>query len=290
MGIAMSGFGIGGLLVPAVAWSLTTLGWRPTAFISGVFIIMIGFPIAQLFRQRPEQYGYLPDGDTIPGSRLRWRLFAGVPGTQRNVRRRRSRRLHSQGSNADTRVLAAQYGARHGAAHGWRSLPAPGPTHNGERRSHHNGGGRRGVGDDRIQHSGTGGRWIPGGPVQQADVVHHSNADARRCSVDPCLRHHHSASISLRGSARYGLGIARANDDHHTRGLLRTRLLCDHHGVLITGSYGGNDGRTTLRGLHGRHIRRISHPLCNHRRAHGHQGRSSLPWPAHPGFRNAFAV
>ena len=66
MGIAMSGFGIGGLLVPAVAWSLTTLGWRPTAFISGVFIIMIGFPIAQLFRQRPEQYGYLPDGDTVP--------------------------------------------------------------------------------------------------------------------------------------------------------------------------------------------------------------------------------
>ena len=67
MGIAMSGFGIGGLLVPAVAWSLTTLGWRPTAFISGVFIIIVGFPIAQLFRQRPEQYGYLPDGATIPG-------------------------------------------------------------------------------------------------------------------------------------------------------------------------------------------------------------------------------
>ena len=67
MGIAMSGFGIGGLLVPAVAWSLTTLGWRPTAFISGIFIIIVGFPIAQLFRQRPEQYGYLPDGATIPG-------------------------------------------------------------------------------------------------------------------------------------------------------------------------------------------------------------------------------
>ena len=30
MGIAMSGFGIGGLLVPAVAWSLTTVGWRET--------------------------------------------------------------------------------------------------------------------------------------------------------------------------------------------------------------------------------------------------------------------
>ena len=66
MGIAMSGFGIGGLLVPAVAYSLSTLGWRPTAFISGVFIIIIGIPLGQVFRQRPEQYGYLPDGATRP--------------------------------------------------------------------------------------------------------------------------------------------------------------------------------------------------------------------------------
>ena len=64
MGIAMSGFGIGGLLVPAIAWSLTELGWRQTAFISGVVIIVLGIPIGQLFRQRPEQYGYLPDGAT----------------------------------------------------------------------------------------------------------------------------------------------------------------------------------------------------------------------------------
>ena len=64
MGIAMSGFGIGGLLVPAIAWSLTELGWRPTAFISGVVIILLGVPLGQLFRHRPEQYGYLPDGDS----------------------------------------------------------------------------------------------------------------------------------------------------------------------------------------------------------------------------------
>ena len=64
MGIAMSGFGIGGLLVPAIAWSLTELGWRQTAFVSGVVIIVLGIPIGQLFRQRPEQYGYLPDGAT----------------------------------------------------------------------------------------------------------------------------------------------------------------------------------------------------------------------------------
>ena len=64
MGIAMSGFGVGGLLVPAVAWSLTSVGWRPTAFFSGILIILVGLPIAQLMRQRPEQYGYLPDGAT----------------------------------------------------------------------------------------------------------------------------------------------------------------------------------------------------------------------------------
>ena len=64
MGIAMSGFGIGGLLVPAIAWSLTSFGWRPTAFFSGVLIMIAGFPIAQIMRQRPEQYGYLPDGES----------------------------------------------------------------------------------------------------------------------------------------------------------------------------------------------------------------------------------
>ena len=62
MGIAMSGFGFGGLFVPAIALSLTSVGWRPTAFFSGVLIMIVGLPIAQLMRQRPEQYGYLPDG------------------------------------------------------------------------------------------------------------------------------------------------------------------------------------------------------------------------------------
>ncbi len=66
MAIAMSGFGIGGLLVPAIAWSLTSFGWRPTAFFSGVLIMVVGLPIAQIMRQRPEQYGYLPDGVTTP--------------------------------------------------------------------------------------------------------------------------------------------------------------------------------------------------------------------------------
>lgn len=62
MGLVQTGLGIGGLLVPAVAWSLNTYGWRATAFASGVITIVVGLPLSQIMRHRPEQYGYLPDG------------------------------------------------------------------------------------------------------------------------------------------------------------------------------------------------------------------------------------
>ena len=64
IGIASTGFSIGGLLVPIVAISVTSIGWRPTALYSGFLIIAIGIPVAQLMRRDPEPYGYLPDGDT----------------------------------------------------------------------------------------------------------------------------------------------------------------------------------------------------------------------------------
>jgi sugar phosphate permease len=62
MGIMSTGSGIGGLIVPAVAWSLNTHGWRGTAFASGLLIILLGLPLTQLVRHKPEPYGYLPDG------------------------------------------------------------------------------------------------------------------------------------------------------------------------------------------------------------------------------------
>jgi MFS family permease len=67
MGIVHVGMGIGGLFVPVVAWSLSAYGWRTTAFVSGLLILVVGVPLAQLFRHSPEQYGYLPDGDD-PGT------------------------------------------------------------------------------------------------------------------------------------------------------------------------------------------------------------------------------
>jgi sugar phosphate permease len=56
------GFSLGGLAVPLVVVSLTIFGWRATAFASGVIIIVIGIPLSQLIRHRPEPYGEAPDG------------------------------------------------------------------------------------------------------------------------------------------------------------------------------------------------------------------------------------
>lgn len=63
LGIASAGHGLGGLLVLLVAWSIVNNGWRPTALVSGIAILVIGTSCALLLRQRPEKYGYLPDGD-----------------------------------------------------------------------------------------------------------------------------------------------------------------------------------------------------------------------------------
>ena len=63
MGISMTGMGLGGVMVPAIAWSVTNQGWQTTAFISGILVWVIGIPSAFLMRHKPEAYGYLPDGD-----------------------------------------------------------------------------------------------------------------------------------------------------------------------------------------------------------------------------------
>ena len=61
-GIMWSGVGVGGLFVPALGWLVETYGWRPAALIVGVFIALLGIPVAAVMRHRPESYGYYPDG------------------------------------------------------------------------------------------------------------------------------------------------------------------------------------------------------------------------------------
>ena len=70
MGIAYTGLSLGGLVVPIVAWSLDSVGWRTTAAISGVLVLVVGLPLAQLVRTRPEDYGEHPDGVEPAGQRL----------------------------------------------------------------------------------------------------------------------------------------------------------------------------------------------------------------------------
>lgn len=68
------GVAVGGLIVPVVALSLENLGFRTTAAISGVIIVVIGLPLVQFIRSRPEDYGEVVDGivDDEPEERPRF--------------------------------------------------------------------------------------------------------------------------------------------------------------------------------------------------------------------------
>jgi sugar phosphate permease len=60
---AMSiGLALGGIVVPAVAWSLQTFGWRPTALASGILFIGLGLPLAFVIKNRPADIGEVVDG------------------------------------------------------------------------------------------------------------------------------------------------------------------------------------------------------------------------------------
>src|SRR2546428_5396520 len=67
LGIGGMGMSTGGLLARVTALSLTRFGWRWTAVASGLLVLAIGVPLAQIVRHRPEAYGLRPDGD-VPAS------------------------------------------------------------------------------------------------------------------------------------------------------------------------------------------------------------------------------
>ncbi len=63
LSITATGMAVGGLLTPVVVLALTRIGWRWTAFLSGLLVLAAGLPLAQLVRHRPEPYGLGADGD-----------------------------------------------------------------------------------------------------------------------------------------------------------------------------------------------------------------------------------
>ena len=62
-GIMTSGFACGGLLVPLVAALIGIFGWRTTMVILGLGTWGLALPLSLLVRHKPEQYGFLPDGE-----------------------------------------------------------------------------------------------------------------------------------------------------------------------------------------------------------------------------------
>lgn len=72
--LSASGSSVAGLMVPAVAWALSSFGWRATAVGSGILLALVGLPVAKVIRQAPEAYGLRPDGARAPAP------DAGMPG------------------------------------------------------------------------------------------------------------------------------------------------------------------------------------------------------------------
>lgn len=64
--LAQIGFSIGGLCVPLVVLVLENYGWRFTAFASGIVVLVVGLPLGQVIRHRPDQYGDVVDGIRKP--------------------------------------------------------------------------------------------------------------------------------------------------------------------------------------------------------------------------------
>ena len=73
---------LGGLiLVPLMSWIIIEFGWRIAFVICGGAYFVAILPVSFFFRNRPEDMGLLPDGDTAPPSIT----TSGVGGTTRRV-------------------------------------------------------------------------------------------------------------------------------------------------------------------------------------------------------------
>ncbi|MFC2018214.1 MFS transporter [Chloroflexota bacterium] len=66
-GIVASGFGCGGLLIPVIVKLIDLYEWRDAVTILAIGTLFTVLPLSFVFRHKPEQYGYLPDGQKEDG-------------------------------------------------------------------------------------------------------------------------------------------------------------------------------------------------------------------------------
>jgi MFS family permease len=62
LGVMASGFGASGVMVPLIVWLMDVYHWRATLIILGCGTLALGVPLSFIIRDKPEKYGYLPDG------------------------------------------------------------------------------------------------------------------------------------------------------------------------------------------------------------------------------------
>lgn len=65
MAISFIGPGVCGLIAPLLAYFIGWIGWRDTLVVMGITLLVTGIPLSLLFRHKPDQYGYLPDGEVL---------------------------------------------------------------------------------------------------------------------------------------------------------------------------------------------------------------------------------
>jgi OFA family oxalate/formate antiporter-like MFS transporter len=63
LGVMGAGIGAGGLLLMLIVALIDLYQWRITLIILGLGMLALGIPLSLVIRNRPEHYGYLPDGE-----------------------------------------------------------------------------------------------------------------------------------------------------------------------------------------------------------------------------------
>lgn len=76
--VSQMGYAVGGFCVPLVIFALELWGWRTTAFASGVVVLVVGLPLVQLVRHRPEEIGEVADGIPATGTLAEQQAALGV--------------------------------------------------------------------------------------------------------------------------------------------------------------------------------------------------------------------
>jgi MFS family permease len=64
-GLFYVGMGLGGVLIPLVTFLIDKFGWRETLLYAAIGLLIIGLPLSLVYRNRPEEYGLVPDGREI---------------------------------------------------------------------------------------------------------------------------------------------------------------------------------------------------------------------------------